>query len=260
MKKISVYHIAVITLGAFIWFSGCKKGSESDGSPALPPEISISMGELKSFTSLKKSDPVTIDSSHFKMAYEIAHTWDSVIIKIINKPEALLKAALNGEKTYDKDKKQWNWTFIKALTGDGSYQATLSASLIGDSISWTLTASRINGDGVYKFKWLEGSIDTKQTGGNWMVYEPISKAAYLVVSWKKESDNTRWIKYTKISGDKQSSVKYGTSNNSAYNAYFNIFTTDDTEPAVIEWNTSTFEGRLIYNGNTYSWGVDLGNM
>lgn len=263
MKKIRLpLHIF---LAAIFLASGiaCKKSSDSNGAPALPPAASIDMNGLSSFVSLKKSTSISPDSSHYKTAWRIVHTWDSVSVKLVSTPKLILLEALNGKSAvYDAVNKQWTWTYIKSIAGDGNYQAVLTATMDTDSVDWTMNVSRINGDGLYNFKWIEGRTDTKRTGGWWTLYEPISKKSYLLITWKQESELVKWIQYTNIiegDGNKGGYISFGTSTDVDYNAYFNIFSAASGKTAKIAWNTSTMAGQLICDGNTYGWDATLTN-
>ena len=263
MKKIWLYYSIFLAIILLTVATGCKKSSDSNGAPELPPAISIDMDGLSSFTSLKKSTSVSSDSSNFILACSIVHTWDSISIKFVTTPKLIFKEALNGQSAvYDSETQQWTWTYIKTISGDGSFQAILTGKVDSDSVDWTMTVSRINGDGLNNFNWLVGRTDSKQTGGWWTLYEPVSKKACLLINWKKESEQVRWLQYTYITENacnKDCYIKYGTTNDAGYNKFFNIFSTNSCEAAKIEWNATSMAGRLIYLGNTYEWNLNENN-
>jgi hypothetical protein len=243
--------------------TACQKSPNSVGAPVLPPSTSMDMAGLSSFTSQQKSTSVSTDSSNFKRAWKIVQTWDSISVKLVLTPKLIFMEALNGKNAvYDADNKQWTWTYIKTIAGDGSYQAILTGKTDNDSVHWTMTVSRIDGDGLYHFKWFEGQTDIKQTGGWWTLYDPVSKEADLLINWKKESNLVQWIQYTNIvdtNPDKGNYIKYGTTDATDYNAYFNISFVSSGATANIEWNTTTFAGQLIYLGKTYGWDSNMNN-
>lgn len=253
----------VLAAISLLMATACKKSGNSADSPLLPPAVSLEMDGLTNFVSLTKSETAAPDSSHFKMAWRLVHSWDSISTKLVLTPKLLLKEALKGKNAaYDAASRQWSWTFIKAIPGDGSYQAILTAKKDEDSLFWAMTVSRINGDGLYNFKWMEGRTDIQQTGGWWTLYDPVSSFAYLSIAWNKTSDTEHWIQYTNIiDGDpgKGSYIKYGTTNAVDFNAYFTIFIAASGKTAQIEWNTTTRVGQLSYDGAIYAWDSSMKN-
>jgi hypothetical protein len=252
--------IAVLYLASL---SSCKKNGDAPG-PALPPSSSMDMEGLSNFTSKKKSTLVSDDSTNYKIAWRIVHKWDSIAIKFVLTPKIIFLEALSDKSpVYDDVNKIWTWTYTKNIAGDGNYQASLAATVDKDSVYWTMAVSRINGDGLFNFKWFEGHTDTKQTGGWWKLYDPVSKSAYLLLNWKKESDVVKWIQYTNIyetDPSKGSFIRYGITTATDYNAYFDINLISPNGTAKIEWNTSTFAGKIIYDGWAYSWDSSLKSL
>ena len=264
MKRAKYISPICLILLYLITNTGCNKSSDSTPTLALPPSTSMDMEGLSNFSSKKKSTLVSSDSTHFKKAWKFVHNWDSISVKLVFTPKLIFKEALKDKSSvYDDVNKQWAWTYTKNITGDGSYLATLTGKIDNDSVNWVMTVSRVNGDGLYNFKWIEGRTDIKQTGGRWKLYDPISNGAYLLINWKRESDIVKWIKYTNIcetDPNKGNFIKYGTTNDIDYNAYIDITSNCPDKTAKIEWNTNTYAGRIIYESWTLGWDSSLKNL
>jgi len=263
MKRIKFYSLLCLVALYLVIQSGCKKKDDS-GAPALPPSASMDMEGLSNFASKKKSISLSTDSSNFKAAWKFVHSWDSITIKFLLVPKLIFIEALTGkEPVYDNTNEQWTWTYNKAINGNGNYQSVLTGKVSKDSMYWTMTVSLIGGDGLTNFMWFEGKTDLNQTGGWWKLYEPITKKAYLLITWDKKSEATKSIKYTNIFDlalDKGTYIKYGLSTKADYNAYFDIFCTFPQATAKIEWNTTTYAGQITYSGYIFGWDSALHNL
>ncbi len=264
MKRIKYYSLICLVTLYLVALAGCKKSQDSSPSPAMPPSTSLDMEGLSNFSSKKKSASTKIDSSHFKKAWKFVHTWDSIAISFVRVPKTIFLEALSGKNpVYDDVNQEWTWTYTKNVVGNGYFQAILTGKVTNDSVYWTMTVSSVNNSELINFKWLEGQTDLKQTGGWWKLYEPFTKNAYLLINWGKESDAVKWIQYTNIfknGPDKGNSIKYGTTNATDYNAYFIISSVSPEATAKIEWNTTTYAGRLIYGGYSYGWDSNMNSL
>lgn len=261
MKSInfSIIFLAVLYVASL---QGCKKSSDSP-APLLPPASSMEMEGLSDFTSKKKSVLVSVDSSNYKKAWKLVHTWDSIANKLLEVPTIFFLEALSDKSAaYDDTTKQWTWTFNKTILGDGSYQAIFGATVETDSLNWTMTVSRINGEGLFHFVWFEGRTDVKQTGGWWRLYDPVSGNASMLIRWYRKDDVDKWIKYTLIedtSPNKNDYIKYVTKSATDYDAWFDIGLISKGVNATIAWNNATYAGSITYDNKSYSWDETLKN-
>ena len=263
MKRIKfIILIYLITLYLVV-LTGCNKSRDTASGPAMPPSTSIDMEGLTSFSAKQKSAPVQNDSSYFIMACNHIQVWDSIVNDAIRVPKQLFIEGLSGkDAVYDDVNQQWSWTYIKSIIGEGKFEAVISCKEMDDSLYWTMTVSSVNNAELYNYKWLEGKTDSKQTGGWWVLYYPNNSTNNILINWSKESEIIKWIKYTSASLEccnNCNSILYGTKDTIGYNAYFEISMEKITDCAKIEWNKTTFAGRLIYNGITYSWDSNMNN-
>jgi hypothetical protein len=259
MKRYISYPAICLATIYLMLFAGCQKPEDSSGAPGVPPSFSLDMGLLSSFTSLKRSDKISDDSSNFYLAYQFVHPWDSMAMNSVSVPELLLKEATNHKQAvYDQIAGEWSRSYTVTMVGNGSYLTVLTGKIVEDSVAWNMKVSRIDGDGFYNFIWYEGKTDAKNTGGWWIVYDPVKKEAYLQVLWKQESESVKWVRYTNVCNDDASkghSIKFGNSGTSDYNTYFDI--TDPATVVKVEWNQSEFNGRVTVNSaSSKLWGKD----
>lgn len=261
MKSINFPIIFLVVLYVAC-LQGCKKPSDSP-APPMPPASSMEMEGLSDFITKKKSTLVSADSSNYKKAWKLVHCWDSITNKLLEVPLIFFLEAISDKSAeYDDSTKQWTWTFNKTILGDGSYQAIFGAQVETDSVYWNMTVSRINGEGLFHFVWFDGRTDVKQTGGWWKLYDPTSGNAYMLINWAKKDDQGKWIKYTLIDDtylNKNDFILYGTNTATDYNAYFNIGLLSQGINAQIEWNISTYAGKITSNNLSYSWDNSLNN-
>lgn len=254
MKNIVLPFIAIIY---FVILTGCEKTKDSP-APEFPPLSSVEMEGLTLFTSKLKSEE-SKDSSNFFKAHNFIRIWDSIAIRLVRVPKVLLKEVkqYTPEALFNTETSEWEWQFIKDMTGDGQYLATLTATTFEDSIYWKMKVSRIGGEGFNNFTWFEGKCNFKNTGGWWKINEPIVKKTFLFIQWDYNTETEKWIKYTFIADEesnKGSYIKYGVLNSQGYNSYFDIFFVSSSLFAKIEWNKADFSGKLTINqGITYLW-------
>ena len=264
MKRLKSNILMYLVTLYLVTLTGCNKPEDTSPAPALPQAVSIDMDGLSTFSSREKSASSNTDSSHYRKAWKYVHTWDSTSTSFVRIPKLILNEALHGNNAvYNAINDEWTWTYTKSIAGNGEFRAILTGKITEDSIYWTMTVSSVNNSELINFKWLEGQTDLKQTGGWWRLYEPYTKEAYLMINWGKESDAIKWIQYTNISHtgpNKGNSIKYGTTGSTDYNAYFNISMVTPKANLKVEWNKTTFAGRLILGGSIYGWDSNLNSL
>jgi hypothetical protein len=242
--------------------TACKKQDDPYLGPILPPPNSIDMEGLTKFISKKKSG---VDSSYYNIAWNFVRIWDSISTRMLLTPKLLFLEALNGkEAIYDNVNQIWKWSYTKAIIGDGYYQSVLTGKVVGDSVCWSLTVTFVGGNGLIDFKWLEGQTDSKCSGGWWKLFEPLHNKTFLYIQWQHESDIVQWIKYTKVyetcNEDNCDFIKYSKTGDTLYNAYFDVNVTYPAATARIEWNRTSFAGRIIYGGWILPWDSSLKSL
>jgi hypothetical protein len=254
IHKFAHLHICTWMLLLHFCLTGCEKST--DTTPALPSLSSLKMDALEDFVSKKKSG-TSDDSSNFCSAYTFVYPWDTIAASYVDGPAVLFKEAINQDGiSYDEESGEWTWTFIKEMSGDGEYYVTMTGEPSGDSVLWKMTVTRIGEVGFVNFVWLEGKSDVKNTGGWWMLYGSVSKAAALLIRWNYESESSNWLTYTNITDNDESgnSITYGTSSDCEYDRYFDISLVSSSSAVKIEWNNSDFCGKLtVNNGTALEW-------
>jgi len=251
----------IISLSAFCFIS-CKK--DKGDPPVLPPYASMVI-DFSNFTSKKKSADLTAtgkgsESTTWEFAASVAGVWSSLLSANIEVPLAAFEAAINYKPEYVSENLwQWSYDFNQGLN---AYKAKLQGKVSTSTVTWKMYIT-YEGSGGYKdFPWIEGTSKTDGSGGQWQFSEsPQSTAKMFQDDWTKSGDEVTSVKYTYIKNDtyKDSYIIYSTITSGSFDSGYNIhFSTGEPSDTDIEWNVTTFDGRLkcvdyLGDDNWYCW-------
>ena len=238
---ISVLLVALLLITS----NSCKK-DDKDEVPELPPQEAFLMdfsdfeiadipGNIKALTS----------SNNFAYAVSNVVVWNLIATALVAVPCIAYAEAFKHEAVY-LGENSWQWLY--SVTAN---QSTYTAKLISKRISneeFTLKmlVSK-SGDGGYEdFKWFEGTVRYDHTAANWTLYSsPEVTSPVMTIDWIMDWEEDLYsIKYTCVQtgNDYGSYIEHGVTDNSPFNAYYNISTTEGT--VKIEWNTTTKAGHV----------------
>lgn len=260
MKRLVFFLLLIMMIaGCFI---GCKKDKGSP--PSLPPAESMSI-DFSNFTSGKKSSDLVIDykgieDSHYQFAVIVAGIWNLIINTTLIVPVTSFKLAENQTPVY-LDDKTWQWSY-SVTAGGSAYSARLTGQIRESDVIWKMYISKTGTGAFTDFLWFEGTSLIDGTGGEWTLYQSsTAPVEILEIKWTKEGTSIGTIKYTYLKNDSyfNNYIEYGLKTSTTYNAYYTIqyFNGVKVSNVNIEWNTTTFQGRVMCPeyllGTWYCW-------
>ena len=264
--KLLKYFIISITVFLFL-NTGCKKKDEP--APDIPPKSTFVM-DLSDFSSSDKS--ILADSSNWGFAALNVGFQNIVITVNLIVPVAAFVECLNHEAEYHPDDETWTWSF-SFVAGSATYTAELLADLVNDQVHWEMRISKSNSFSNYL--WYEGDSKVNRTEGTWTLYRdtvtpnvPTNSIPFVGILWHRNtSDGTCDIKYTNIipNGPENGGyITYGITNQTPYDAFYDIFNKGQVNLTEIEWNRTNKDGRVrdsLHFGDTnwHCWDTTLVN-
>ncbi len=140
----------------------------------------------------------------------------------------------------------WIWSYD--LTVDGAqYSAALHGSIDNAGTEWEMTITK---EGEYEdFLWYTGEADLFLTEGSWTLNKhPEDPIPLVGIAWHRSiADSTGDIKYTNIEpggAENGGYIFYGTTPDTTYDAFYNIYNKGQDNLIDIEWNLATKDGRV----------------
>lgn len=240
------------------------KNDDKDELPELPPLESFLM-DFSFFDDGIPQDKKTV-MSYTNFGYSVINIGLFSLATVTNMaiPAAAYAEAFNHEAIYLGDN-SWEWSYSVTIN-----QATYSIKLVSDRISndkFTLRmfVSKSGSEGFEDFKWFEGTVRYDLTTANWTVYEspdiawPVATIEWSM-DWEKELYTLRYNCEKPDSDLHGAIIKYGVTDETPFNAYYDIIYPSNT--INIEWNTTTKAGHVkspsyFANENWYCWNENL---
>jgi hypothetical protein len=260
MKRLFLITL-IISLSAFCFIS-CKK--DKGDPPVLPPYKSMVI-DFSNFSSKKKSADLPgsgkgTESSTWEFAAGVAGVWSSLILDNLAVPLTAFEAAINYKPSYVSENLwQWSYDFTQ---GVNAYKAKLQGKISTGTVTWKMYITN-EGTGGYKdFLWFEGTSKTDGSGGQWQFSQsPQSAPKMFQDDWTKSGDEVTSVKYTYIKNDtyKDSYIDYILLTSGSFDSGYKIhFSNGLYSNSDIEWNITTFDGRLkcvdyLQDENWYCW-------
>ena len=271
-KIIAGFFAIVIILSA-----GCKK---EDNSLQLPPAASMDMNF--DFASSQKSATVNTQSTyvyHTAAAVAVLY-WSGVAYVYTAIPAASFKKAFEYSPSYDANTKVWTWEYNVNVASD-SYYAQLTGKVVEDSVEWQMHISKVGDNNIQNFLWYYGKSNVNRQGGWWVLKYQWDNHGVLVpdeglfIDWAYKGSNDFHLRYTYVANksfvyDESSQewiwvdntniggyIEYGHKDDPEFNAWYNIYSQEETKLYQIKWNTSTKTGTIITPTDQGCWDKDL---
>ena len=103
----------------------------------------------------------------------------------------------------------------------------------------------------------DGVCNTERTEGYWRLYAYTTTSEVIRIDWTYNWEGqTGSVKYTYTKQGEDTNgnyLEYGLTANTDYNAYYNLYSKPEDKLFNINYNTTTHEGRIEYDGNSYCW-------
>ena len=260
MKRLLL--ITLIASLPALFFISCKK--DKGDPPVLPPYESMVI-DFSNFTSQKKSAYMTpagkgTESSTWEFAASIAGEWSTLISTNLEVPLAAFEAAINYKPEYVSEN-LWQWSYGFSQ-GPNAYKAKLQGQISTNTVTWEMYITYEGTGGFKEFLWIEGTSKTDGSGGQWQFSEsPQSTPKMFQDDWTKSGDEVTSVKYTYVKNDtfKDSFINYLVLSSGNFDSGYNIHFSDGLHSdSDIEWNITTFDGRLkcvdyLNDENWYCW-------
>ena len=244
-KFLSVF-LATIYLTVAIFTSSCKK--DKGEAPTIPPSSSFVMD----FSDFKqnKSGLAIQDSTQTNAANAIVQVgvWNVILTVGLAVPVAAFLESFNHQAELDNDN-WWVWSYSVPV-GLKTYNASLHGKVVGQEVQWEMYLSQSGG--FTDFKWFTGTSDLNGTSGQWILNEsPTVPTTLLQIDWHNNVDGTADIKYMNVAPSTSTHgtenggyIMYGKTNNTPFNAFYNIFYKSQDNLVEINWNRTTKEGQI----------------
>jgi hypothetical protein len=179
-------------------------------------------------------------------------------------PSAAFKEAFNQVPEH-KDS-LWVWQY-NVSTGNDTYTAKLTGQVIKDSVQWIMKISKVGDSNLSNFVWFTGMSHASRLGGWWLLNYPkvvnatIENVPALSIKWSITSDKVRSLQYIYVLDqvwdatqkkyidnlNKGGYIKFGLQVDPKYDAYYTIYSKQESKLWQILWNRTTKEGRINLN-------------
>ncbi|OFX42413.1 MAG: hypothetical protein A2046_13385 [Bacteroidetes bacterium GWA2_30_7] len=244
---------AMFYLAFVMSVSSCKK-KEKEDPPTLPPSSSFVMDfsdfkQNKSGLALQDSTTDTTLKYNFNKAFIQASFWNGILSVGLAIPVAAFLESFKHQPELGDDD-WWTWTY-SVNVGFKTYTASLHGKIDGQQVNWEMYLS-LSG-GFTDFKWFTGTSDLNGTSGQWILYEkPEVPTTLLQIDWHNNSDGTADIKYMNVApstsvahgAENGGYIMYGKTNNTPFNAFYNIYYKSWNNLVEINWNRTTKNGQI----------------
>jgi len=188
--------------------------------------------------------------SNFNHAAGHVFVWKSLVNLYMFVPVITFVESFNHAPILRSDG-TWVWSYT-VTRATGIYKASLERSIVDNQIQWDMYISKV---GEYEdFLWYRGKHNIGITEGDWTLKKaPNNDYNFIGIDWHNNTNGTSDIKYTNIiptdSGDPQATenggyISYGTTTNTDYDAFFDIYNKGQDNLIEIEWNLESKVGRV----------------
>lgn len=242
MKFKFILTIIVISLLLLASCSDKKTTQPAETAPTVPPQSSmvINFNQFPDSSNLQKTE---FSRSNWGYAALNVTVWNSVLTLTLAVPVAAFLESFNHQPVLQPDG-SWLWAYDVNVSGI-VYHAKLYGSTEQDGIHWRMLLSK---DGAYTdFEWFTGLSNLPATEGSWMLNkEPNDPSEFLSIVWHRNAqDSTGDIKYTNV--QTQGYIFYSKTDESLYNAFYQIFNPQNNNENDIRWNIENWNGGVKDN-------------
>ena len=225
-----------------------------DTTPELPPANSMLI-PFDDFLAAGRPEPLPASPSLFENAsaranFNFAATaivfWNVAITVTMAVPVASFVEAFN-HPIQRVEPGVWESTYTFRPLGGVLHTAVLQAKLVSDGVEWKMTISKENS--FSDFVWYTGFSNLDNSEGVWHLnLDPAAPTPFLDIDWYRNSaDSTAGITYTFVvpaAPKNGSTLSYGVTNETPYDAFYNIIDAENGNSVVIEWNRTDINGRV----------------
>lgn len=270
MKTLSRSILILLFASHLLTFTACQKDDDKK-APELPPSNSMIMDF--GFTATQKSEPVEQRQiiNHYAIAALQVNYWSTVAALHTAIPAAAFEKAFENNPVWDDALRVWVWSYSTQVAND-VYQSRLTGKIEADSLKWEMYLSKVGNASMQNHLWFEGKSHSRQTGGWWMLNHPkiegtVQMQPAIKINWAKTSEKVFSLRYTLVAEKvfnptgnyyetnraKGSFIEYGKVEDTLFDAYYILNSTESNERFNILWNTSTRAGKVEKAGTTESW-------
>lgn len=250
LHKALVLLVITLMLGA-----GCgdsATGPDETTPPELPPTTSMII-PFSDFTqpeaATKRGNDFSLDSAagaNFNYAAGTILFWNVAITLNMAIPVASFVAAFNHEFEFVGDA-TWESTYGFQPPAGAEHTARLQAKMVSNGIEWKMFISKENS--FQDFLWYSGFSDLQNQEGTWNINRNANAPSPFVdIEWQVSSaDSTANVKYIYAVPDvpeNGSSIHYGVTHETPYDAFYILFSSVLDDTTTIEWNRETKAGRV----------------
>jgi hypothetical protein len=254
MKKLLSLLIALAIVN--LMFISCEKQEDAGTPPELPPLESMKI-DFSKFTVEEKS---AIETKSTESDTKANYGWASANVFIFNTilavtlvvPIAAFATSFNQEAEFLGDA-TWQWKYtVEGFSGN--YHARLTGQVRDNDVKWEMYISREGVGAFDEFLWYEGTSALDGNSGEWLLYHSADfQEPLLQIDWEKTGEEMGEVQYTvvrELTDDRSDNPNYGSyikagKTDNEYNAYYTIYQADSERNVFIEWNTTTFYGRVM---------------
>lgn len=270
VNKRRLVYLATMVIGLAFAIFGCDTQNQP---PQIPPESTFVM-DFSDFegsnTQLAPEEDAQIDvtATYANWGWAITNVavWNIVLTVTLVVPVAAFHESFNHQPTLQPDN-TWVWPYSFTVWGF-VYNAELHAETVAGNTEWSMYISK---EGVYAdFLWFSGVSNLPLTEGTWTLNkDPNDPTPFIGIEWHRDPiDGTADIKYTNIvpgGSENGGYIFYGITNETPYDAFYDIYNKGKDNHTDIEWNRTTLEGRVrdpwFYGDNDWRcWNGDLENI
>jgi hypothetical protein len=235
------------------WFSGCTNVPGGGNPPEIPPASTLVM-DFDDFTESGEPKPsgieVRADGDPFmrqNWGWAVTHVavWNTVITVGLAVPVIAFLESFNHEPERQEDG-TWVWAYDVEVVGV-PHHAELHAQTVDGDIHWAMFITK---EGFYEdFNWFTGVSNLPATEGTWTLFrEPDDPSPLIDIDWHRNPvEETADIKYTNVVPDGPENggfIFYGVTQETPFDAFYEIFNKGQDNTTKIEWNRESKEGRV----------------
>jgi len=241
------YNLLLLLFVAGILFgiTSCNKEND-EPAPDIPPLSTF----LMDFAGFEDDDTTGYRSvetyKNWWWAASHVKVWNTLIKVGLAIPVASFAESFKHEAIYDPESGTWTWSY-NFWTGGVAHKAELHASMDTQGILWEMFISK---EGAYtNFQWYYGISGTDGRSGFWQLNNnPTDNQPLLLITWNRNPDDgTADIKYENIvpgGAENGGYIHYGITNETPYNAFYDIFNKGQDKLMNIQWHFPNLEGQV----------------
>ena len=266
-------YLRLIGLGLAITVlaTACDDATAPDGeAPDIPPATSFVIDFTDFLNPALAAAPVyqaeAAAGTNWTRAAVVAGVWNLIITGTLAPPVAAFIASFSQTAVWDEDASAWTWSYGFSALGI-QHSARLEARLIANGVQWDMYITR---EGSFEdFHWYTGVSDASGTSGTWSLNRtPEDPTAFIDIEWNRAaSGDTYDITYTNVvagAAENGSYITYGVTDETPYDAFYNLFGAQGNNLTEIQWNRMTKEGRTrdpahFEDSDWRCWDADLNN-